>query len=29
MENMASGGTVGGFEAGGLDTGVRAGCDTN
>lgn len=23
---MASGGTVGGFEAGGLDMGVRAGC---
>lgn len=26
MEAMASGGTVGGFDAGGLDMGVRAGC---
>lgn len=29
MKAMASGGTVGGFEAGGLDIGVRAGCATN
>lgn len=29
MGAIASGGTVGGFEAGGLDIGVKAGCVTN
>lgn len=29
MEAMASGGTVGGFEPGGLDMGVRAGWAAN